>query len=166
VRTGEARDNRPAISPRGCRRVTFNGRLCVMIPMGFITLRWLRRVAMLLAALCSMACQDKKEQPIRGDRSVRPLDGMERYAARSVSIETAIDAMQERDVKKLRMLSVWVQKRDKTILLTPDDLSSLDLAIECLEQKLTQEERTARLDAIKSGKLKPAAREVCIEPTE
>jgi superfamily II DNA or RNA helicase len=91
---------------------------------------------------------------------------MERFAARSVSIETAIDAMQQRDLKKLKMLSVWVQKRDKTVLLTPDDLSSLELAIECLEQKLSQDERSAALDEIKSGKLKAAAREVCIEEAE
>jgi hypothetical protein len=137
-----------------------------MIPMGFVTLRWTPRAAVLLAALSLWACQEQKEKPIRGDRSVRPLDGMERFAARSVSIETAIDAMHEHDLKKLKMLSVWVQKRDKTVLLTPDDLSSLDLAIECLEQKLTQEERSAALDAIKSGKLKAAAREVCIEDAE
>jgi hypothetical protein len=42
-------------------------------------------------------------------------------------------------LKKLKMLSVWVQKRDKTVLLAPDDLSSLDLAIECLEDKLSQD---------------------------
>ncbi|MEI9937931.1 MAG: hypothetical protein WDO69_12000 [Pseudomonadota bacterium] len=137
-----------------------------MIPMGFVTLRWIHCALALVAALSSLACQEQKDKPIRGNRSVRPLDGMERFAARSVSIETAIDAMHERDLKKLKMLSVWVQKRDKTILLAPDDLSSLDLAIECLEQKLTQDERSAALDAIKSGKLQAAAREVCIEETE
>ncbi len=134
--------------------------------MGFVTSRWIRRAAALACGLSLLACQEQKEKPIRGDRSVRPLDGMERFAARSVSIETAIDAMQERDLKKLQMLSVWVQKRDKTLLLTPDDLSSLDLAIECLEQKLSQAERSAALDEIKSGKLKAAAREVCIEETD
>ncbi len=137
-----------------------------MIPMGFVTPRWIRRASVLVTALALGACQEQKEKPIRGNRSVRPLDGMERFAARSVSIETAIDAMQERDLKKLKMLSVWVQKRDKTVLITPDDLSSLDLAIACLEQKLTQEERRAALDEIKSGKLKAPAREVCIEEAE
>ena len=137
-----------------------------MIPMGFLMLRWLRRATVLVLALASLACQEEKEKPIRGDRSVRPLDGMERFAARSVSIETAIEAMRQRDLKKLKMLSVWVQKRDKTVLLTPDDLSSLDLAIECLEQKLTQDERRTALDEIKSGKLKTAAREACIEDAD
>src|SRR4051812_28793412 len=138
-----------------------------MIPMGFVTLRWLRRAALLsLLQVASPACQEQKEKPIRGDRSVRPLDGMERFAARSVSIETAISAMQERDVKKLKMLSVWVKKRDKTVLLSPDDVTSLDLAIECLEDKLTQSERSDALDEIKSGKLKASARDVCLEDTD
>jgi superfamily II DNA or RNA helicase len=137
-----------------------------MIPMSFVTPRWIRRASVLVAALSFWACQEQKEKPFRGHRSVRSLDGMERFAARSVSIETAIEAMQERDLKKLKMLSVWVQKRDKTVLITPDDLSSLDLAIECLEEKLSQEERSAALDKIKSGKLKSAAREVCIEETD
>ncbi|HEY0468349.1 MAG TPA: hypothetical protein VGC79_29330 [Polyangiaceae bacterium] len=137
-----------------------------MIPMGFVTLRWIRRAALLALALALPACHEQKDKPIRGDRSVRPLDGMERFAARSVSIETAIDAMQQRDLKKLKMLSVWVQKRDKTVLLAPDDLSALDLSIACLEQTLTQAERSAALDEIKSGQLKAAAREVCIEEPE
>jgi hypothetical protein len=137
-----------------------------MIPMGFVTPRWFRRASVLVTALAVLACQEQKDKPIRGNRSVRPLDGMERFAARSVSIETAIEAMQERDLKKLKMLSVWVQKRDKTVLLEPDDLSSLDLAIECLEEKLSQAERSAALDRIKSGKLKSRAREVCIDEAE
>lgn len=138
-----------------------------MIPMGFVTLRLLRYAALLALSLSSLqACQEQKEKPIRGDRSVRPLDGMERFAARSVSIETAIAAMQERDVKKLKMLSVWVKKRDKTVLLSPDDVTSLDLAIECLEGKLTQDERSDALDEIKSGKLKAAARDTCIEDSD
>jgi hypothetical protein len=135
--------------------------------MGFATLRWLLRAALLVLALVPLlACQEQKDKPIRGDRSVRPLDGMERFAARSVSIETAVAAMQERDVKKLKMLSVWVKKRDKTVLLSPDDVTSLDLAIECLEDKLTQDERSDALGEIKTGRLKAAAREVCIEETD
>jgi len=52
---------------------------------------------------------------------------MERFAARSVSIETAIRAMQERDLDKLEMLRVWQKKRGKTVLISPDDVSSLGL---------------------------------------
>ncbi|HYQ29990.1 MAG TPA: hypothetical protein VER04_22325 [Polyangiaceae bacterium] len=76
-----------------------------MIPMGLVSLRWLRRAALLVAAPSCLACQDEKEKPVRGDRSVRP-PGMERFAARRVSIETAIGAMHERDLQKLEMLSV------------------------------------------------------------
>jgi len=138
-----------------------------MIPMGFVTLRWLRRAALqALLLVLLQACQEQKEKPIRGDRSVRPLDGMERFAARSVSIETAIAAMQDHDVKKLKMISVWVKKRDKTVLLAPDDVSSLDLAIECLEGKLTPDERSDALGEIKSGRLKAAARDVCVEDAD
>ena len=94
------------------------------------------------------------------------MDGLERYTARSVSIETAIDAMQQRDVKKLKMLGVWVRQRDKTVLLTEDDLSSLDLAVDCIEGNRSKEERSEALDQIKSGKLKGPARELCLEEEE
>ncbi|HET7542595.1 MAG TPA: hypothetical protein VFK05_22145 [Polyangiaceae bacterium] len=48
------------------------------------------------------------------------------------------------------------------MLLGPADLSALDLASECLEWKLTPGERAAMPDEIESGKLKPAARQVCL----
>lgn len=135
-----------------------------MIPMGFVICPGLPRVAMLVAALSLLACREtEQEKPIRGDRSVRPLDGMERFAARSVSLETAITAMEERDLKKLQMLSVWVKNRDKTVLIEPDDLRALDLAIECLERKLTPDERKKALNEVKPCKLKPPAQKVCIE---
>lgn len=91
------------------------------------------------------------------------MDGLERYTARTVSIETAAEAMRDHDLKKLKMLGVWVRQRDKTILLTPDDLSSLDLAIDCLEGDPSLPERTAALDRIQSGKLKAPARALCLE---
>ena len=133
-----------------------------MIAMIFATSRWLRRAALLGAVATAISgCQ--KERPNRGNRTERPLDGMERFAARSVSMETAIDAIEQRDVKKLKMLSVWVRKRDKTALMSADDLKSLDLAIECLEGAKTQAERSVALDQIESGKLKAPARAACIE---
>jgi hypothetical protein len=94
------------------------------------------------------------------------MDGLERYTRRTVSLETAVDAIEQRDVKKLKMLSVYVRNRDKTALFSEDDLSSLDLAIECLEGAKSQEERSAALDEIKSGALKKAAREACVEEQE
>ena len=135
-----------------------------MIAMSFVSLRQLPRASALCAAVWLTACH--KEEPKKADKPVRAMDGLERYTARTVSIETAIEAMQERDVKKLRMLGVWVRKRDKTVLLTEDDLSSLDLAIDCIEGNRSQEERLSALDEIKSGRLKAPARELCIEDSD
>jgi hypothetical protein len=107
-----------------------------------------------------------KDEPKGDERPQRAMDGLERFTARNVSIETAIDAMQQRDLKKLKMLSVWVRQRDKTVLLDEDDLSSLDLAVDCIEGNRSKEERSAALDQIKLSKLKAPAREVCLEDEE
>jgi hypothetical protein len=136
-----------------------------MIPMSFALLRCLQRAA-LLAALSGLSACQKERASSDGSGGARPMDGLERYTRRTVSIETAIDAIEQRDVKKLKMLEVYVRNRDKTALLTEDDLSSLDLAIECLEGSKSREERSAALAEIKSGKLKAAAREACIEEQE
>ena len=111
-------------------------------------------------------CQTDRASRSEGAAGARAMDGLERYTRRTVSLETAIEAIEQGDVKKLKMLSVYVRNRDKTALFSEDDLSSLDLAIECLEQKLSQDERRTALDEIKSGKLKASAREVCIEETD
>ena len=132
-----------------------------MSPMSFAGARRVRQASTLCAALWLGACH--KDEPKRGDRPQRAMDGLERYTARTVSIETAIDAIQQRDLKKLKMLNVWVRQRDATALLTPDDLSSLDLAISCLESNPSPADRRATLDGIKSGKLKAAASELCLE---
>lgn len=133
--------------------------------MSFLVPRLTRHVIVCCAVASLVACK-QKERPNRGDRTERPLDGMERFAAQSVSIETAIQAMQDRDVKKLKMLGVWVRNRDKTVLMTPDDLRSLDLAVACLEGQKTFEERSAELEEIESGKLKGPARALCLQEEE
>ena len=125
-----------------------------------IRLNWLRRGTALSALSFVIACH--KQEPEQKERPARAMDGLERYTARTVSIETAIDAMQQRDAQKLKMLGVWVRKRDKTVLLTADDLRSLDLAVECIESNPSKEQRLAALDLIKSGKLKAAARDLCL----
>ena len=122
--------------------------------------RSVRSLAACFALIIASGCH--KDEPAEGDKPQRPMDGLERYTARTVSIETAIGAMQDRDLKKLKMLSVWVRKRDKAVLLGDDDLSSLDLAVACLEANPSKDERTAALDRIKSGKLKAAARDLCL----
>lgn len=128
---------------------------------------WPARHALVLCAVASLAaCQEKKAAPARGDRTERPLDGLERFTAQSVSVETAIQAMQDRDLKKLKMLGVWVRNRDKTVLMTQDDLRSLDLAIACLEGQKSADERSTELDEIKSGKLKQPTSALCLQEEE
>ena len=146
-----------------------------MIPMSFVTLARLRQAAFVTrgaavlgtgALLGLAACQKDAPKRADGAAGARAMDGLERYTRRTVSLETAIDAIEQRDVKKLKMLSVYVRNRDKTALFSEDDLSSLDLAIECLEGAKSQEERSAALDEIHSGKLKKSAREACLEEQE
>ncbi|MES1174166.1 MAG: hypothetical protein ABUL62_07530 [Myxococcales bacterium] len=145
--------------------------------MSFDARRWLQRATWparaaqivglgALGGLMASACQTDRPNRADGTAGARPMDGLERYTRRTVSLETAIDAIEQRDVKKLKMLSVYVRNRDKTALFSEDDLRSLDLAIECLEGGKSQEERSAALDEIKSGKLKKAARQACLEEQE
>jgi hypothetical protein len=118
-------------------------------------------------ALCGLAaCQKDRLSRADGSAGARPMDGLERYTRRTVSLETAIDSIEQRDVKKLKMLSVYVRNRDKTALFSEDDLKSLDLAIECLEGSKNQEARAAALAEIKSGKLQKVTREACLEEHE
>ena len=123
-------------------------------------------LASALAAVSVTGCQTERASRANGTAGARAMDGLERYTRRTVSLETAVDAIEQRDVKKLKMLSVYVRNRDKTALFSEDDLSSLDLAIECLEGAKSQDERSAALDEIKSGTLKKAAREACIAEQE
>ena len=119
-----------------------------------------------LAFASLTACEKDHPKQSGGEAGARAMDGLERYTRRTVSLETAIDAIQQRDVKKLKMLAVYVRNRDKTALFSEDDLSSLDLAIACLEGSKSQEERSAALDEIQSGKLKQSARQACLADEE
>ena len=134
-----------------------------MIIMSYLALDWFRRASSIGALVWLAGChQDEPQQ----ERPKRAMDGLERYTARTVSIETAIEAMQQRDLRKLKMLGVWVRKRDKSVLLTDDDLSSLDLAVDCLEGNRSKEEHIVELDRINSGKLKAATRELCLDESD
>lgn len=99
-------------------------------------------------------------------RDPAALDGMERSAARRVGLESAVDAMQRGDLNRLKMLSVWARTRAQVALFEADDLSSLDLAIECLDGGMTRADRLAALDKIKSGQLLNPARELCLAGSE
>ncbi len=113
-----------------------------------------------------MACQQDRAKRGDGTAGARAMDGLERYTRAPCPLETAIDAIEQRDVKKLKMLSVYVRNRDKTALFSEDDLSSLDLPSNALEGGKSPEERRDALDEIQSGKLKKAAREACLEEQE
>jgi hypothetical protein len=99
-------------------------------------------------------------------RDPAAMDGMERSAARRVGLESTIDAMRRGDLNRLKMLSVWARTRAQVALFEADDLSSLDLAIECLDGSMTHADRLAALDKIKSGQLLKPARELCLAGSE
>ena len=108
---------------------------------------------------CHHDASDSKRDPAA-------LDGMERSAARRVGLESTIDAMQRGDLNRLKMLSVWARTRAQVALFEADDLSSLDLAIECLDGSLTHADRLTALDKIRSGQLLKPARELCLASSE
>ncbi len=119
--------------------------------------------AALLWAACSLsACQS----PVSKKRDPAVLDGVELSAARRVGLETAADAIRKGDLKKLKMLAVWVRKRAQVVLFESDDLQAMDIAITCLDGSLPQGERAAALDKIESGKLVKDARAVCLDDAD
>ena len=91
---------------------------------------------------------------------------MELAAARRVGLETAADAIEQGDLKRLQMLAKWVRGRAQVVLFEPDDLKSLDLAITCLDGSLASDARAAALDEIKSGTLIKPTREACLKDAE
>ncbi len=117
----------------------------------------LLNAALLWAGLCACSSQGPKKK-----RDPAVLDGVELSAARRVGLETAADAIRKGDLKKLRMLTVWVRKRAQVVLFEADDLQALDIAISCLDGSLAQSERAATLAKVTSGKLIKDAREVCL----
>jgi hypothetical protein len=91
------------------------------------------------------------------------LDSMQLEAAGRVALESAADAMERRDLERLRMLSRWVRFRAQKVLFAPDDLAALDLAIACLERKVAPAEALASLQKLKTAKLLLTTRSVCSE---
>jgi len=119
-----------------------------------------------LASLCvaglAIACHhdaDPKRDPAA-------LDGVQRTAARRVGLESAIDAMQRRDLTRLKMLGVWARTRTDVALFDEDDLSSLDAAIGCLDGSLVGADRQAALGKIASGTLLKPANDLCLADSE
>src|SRR5882757_2661262 len=109
-------------------------------------------VPLCVAGLASSCHHDPETK-----REPGAMDGVQRTAARRVGLETAIDAMQRGDLNRLKMLGVWARTRTTVALFEADDLSSLDVAIACLDGSLVRADRQAALAKIQSGKLlKPA----------
>ena len=109
---------------------------------GAFLVRWFCRFAIVLAVGFPSACHHDSALETKRDPAV--LDGMELTAARRVGLESARDAMERGDLKRLKMLSVWVRSRAQVVLLEPQDVESLDRAIACLENNST---RSAELTA-------------------
>jgi hypothetical protein len=121
----------------------------------------------LLSALVLLACQ-RESGTRKGERAIPPapsnsaLDGMQFSAARRVALESATAAMKRRDVERLKQLNVWVRHRATVPILEPDDLTSLDIAVGCLEHVSPPTEALAKLDGLQSGQLRNEARSVCL----
>ena len=94
------------------------------------------------------------------------LDAMQLEAAGRIALESAADAMERRDLERLRLLSRWVRERAQVVLFQPDDLSALDLAIGCLDHSVPPTQAVATLGKMTSGKLLTPARNMCSDLPE
>ncbi|HVY31437.1 MAG TPA: hypothetical protein VHB79_33015 [Polyangiaceae bacterium] len=92
------------------------------------------------------------------------LDAMQLSSARRVALETATLAMGSRNAPRLKQLNTWVRERAQTAVLEPDDLTALELAIACLEHPDSTPDALQKLDALRNGKLRTPARDVCEHP--
>ncbi len=127
---------------------------------------WLGIAALLafVAAAVARQKQDKghgfKSAPSNG------LDAMQLEAAGRVALESAADAMERRDLERLRMLSRWVRERFEVVLFVPNDLSALDLAIGCLDHSMSRSQAAASFAKMGKAKLLIPARTLCEEMQE
>jgi hypothetical protein len=123
-----------------------------------------RRAALVALAVAGPlgACHHDPEKK----RDPAAMDGVQRTAARRVGLESAIDAMQRGDLNRLKMLGVWARTRTQVALFDADDLSSLDVAIACLDGSLARADRQAALDKIQSGQLLKPASDLCLAGSE
>lgn len=113
----------------------------------------------------SFACKRESPKPrpayvASAAVSGEQLDGMQLWAARRVTMETARTAMQHRDLPRLKQLAVWVRHRAHVSLFEPDDVAALDIAIQCLERPAEPTEQLASLERL-SGALRGPAHDVC-----
>ncbi|MEO8905056.1 MAG: hypothetical protein ABI488_21590 [Polyangiaceae bacterium] len=132
--------------------------------MSSTRLGWVARAALLAATAWSPACRHDNAPPHKRDPAV--LDGMELAAARRVGLDSAVDALERGDLKRLKMLRVWAQKRAQVVLFPADDMASLDVAIACADGSLAVNDRAPALAKLKSGRLLEPTRALCLEPTD
>lgn len=119
-------------------------------------------VVLALASLpsCKREAATKDDDKSASSSSMK-LDGMQLDSARRVAIESASAAMGRRDLGRLKQLSTWVRGRAQVVILEPNDLEALDLAIACLEQPEGAAGTLARLERIQGGKLRGPAHTAC-----
>jgi hypothetical protein len=128
---------------------------------------WIVSLA-LLGFVLAFACRSEggstgfKAKPVVSGE----LDAMQLEAAGRVALESAADAMERRDLQRLRMLSRWVRERAQVVLFQPNDLSALDLAIGCLDHSVPPPQAVATLQKLTSGKLLTPARNMCSDLPE
>jgi hypothetical protein len=103
----------------------------------------------------------RKSSPASSSSGAEQLDGMQLDSARRIAIESASAAMTHHNLERLKQLSTWVRGRAQVVILEPNDLEALDLAIACLEQPSGAADSLARLDRIQGGKLKGPAHTAC-----
>jgi hypothetical protein len=109
--------------------------------------------------LSTSACRSKTwtfEEP-----DAKRLDATQLASARRVALESAAEAMDRRDLERLKMLSRWVRERAQVVLFEESDLTALDLAIGCLDRSVASAKALAELDELESGTLVLPARGVC-----
>jgi hypothetical protein len=94
------------------------------------------------------------------------LDGMQLDSARRIANESAVAAMKERNLGRLKQLNVWVRGRAQVDILRPEEQSALDLAITCLERPSPPGDADEILTGLKPNVLQGPARDVCASPKE
>jgi len=106
-----------------------------------------------------------EREPSRSSERAAPsssvLDGMQLESARRVANESAVAAMKEGNVQRLKQLSTWVRGRAQVDILRPEEQQALDLAIACLEQVSPPVDADRTLAESKPNVLQQPARDVC-----
>jgi hypothetical protein len=128
-----------------------------------------RLLVALSALVLGVACRHDgrpKDDGGSPSPSASALDRTQLAAARRIALESALAAMASRDLQRLKMLKIWVRDRAQVALFDGDDMTSLELAIACLERSSPPEQALARLEGLKTGELRKSARGVCLGGSE